>query len=386
MDQEKVSFAQPRVEPIPGVALSDASSQGEGTLPTEPTAGEETTPEPTAPQKSRVSPPLLVAAALAAVCLALATFICISYFLYQQRNAPIWAENARLEGEVAAQNEANASSREALENLEREREALSARVTALGSELGGLERFLDEDAPDRATYLQDQMVTLLERRQELVRDIRDRMTLGINGFARTFGAAEFVPPEPVDVSREFLKNSVAAIAEGTDSSAAEVLGDVAQSVIDRDGEDLWDTVSSAALSSIGEKLSGAVRDAALDAAGLGGIVSAATSASSFVDTIKSFSHDTPDQALALTLQDALACAQQVTAVLNDPNADTAALRQAVYQYNRFCAYRWAAEDLRNKLGLSTGIGDSLYDDLAQVEAIDQALGVCAILLQKEGVS
>lgn len=338
--------------------------------------------KPEGKKKRRLPLPMLTTLGLGAVCLGLAVFIGVSVWKYQRANAPILAENARLEDALSDQRTQNDAVKGELEQLEQESKARGEKLAALTAELGELERFVDPDAPDRETYLREQMVELLELRQELVNGVRKEMGQSVSGFFTEFGAGEYTPPEPIDVSREFFEDAVSTVTGEMDSSIAEVLGDVSKDVVESGGNDLLDTIGSSALQSIGQKVSDSVKDAALDALGVGGIVSAAGTMSGIYDTLLGISKDTPETGLALTLQDAAGYAQKVAAVLEDPNADTAALREAVSAYQQFSAYRWAAEDLRDKWGIATGVGSLFYNDLAQVDAIDRALGIYAVLLRE----
>lgn len=243
--------------------------------------------------------------------------------------------------------------------------------------------FFPEGGTSGKTYIEAQMVALLEARQKALNGVRSQMTANLNGFFQEFGAAEFVPPEPVDVGREFLQQTVAELGGATDSAVGEVLGDVAAQVIGQGSPD-WDGISAAALESIGGKISGSVQDAVLEASGLDGTVSAVQRADGALSALRDIFDGTPDYALARTLQDALDYAGRAAAVLEDPEADVEALYGALAAYNQFCAYRRAAVDLRDESGLSSMGEWGLYSSLAEVEAIDRALGVYAILLQSEG--
>lgn len=333
-------------------------------------------------EKRKLSAPLLTALILAGVCAVLAILIAVTWVGFQKKNAPILEENARWEEELRLRQEENEAAQERLDALASQEQPLQDHLKELDAALEEYAIFFDADGPSREAYIQEQMVDLLERRQTLMNNIRSEMTLNLNAFFSTFGAAEYVPPEPIDVGREFLQGAVSSLAGEMGSPVTDVLGDVAAEVIGNESEDILDTVGSAALSSIGEKLS----DSVLEAAGVDGVVSAADSASGVLSEWKNILDATPNAALALTLQDALGYADQVTEALNDPTADVETLRRAVEAYDQFCAYRRAATDLRDETGLSAMSELSLYGELAQVEAIDQALGIYAILLEEEAAS
>lgn len=333
-------------------------------------------------EKRKLPAPLLTALILAVTCAALTAFIVVTWTGYQKENAPIIEKNAQLEAELRLRQEENKAAQEQLEQLTAREQTLRSRSGELEAALADYAIFIDRDGPSREEYIQEQMVNLLEQRQDLINGVRSEMTLNLNSFFSAFGAAEYVPPEPINVGREFLKDAVSALAGEMDPPVTDVLGDVASEVIDNGTENILDTAESAALSAIGGKLF----DSALEAAGVDGVASAVGSANGALSKLKDIFDSTPDAALALTLQDALGYAGQVTEVLNDPAADAEALRRAVDAYDQFRAYRRAAMDLRDEVGL-TGMSElSHYGELARVEAIDQALGIYAILLGEEAAS
>ncbi len=333
-------------------------------------------------EKRKLPAPLLTALILAGICVVLAAFIAVTWAGFRQENAPIIEKNAQLEAELRLRQEENNAAQEKLEQLTAQEQPLRGRSEELDVAMADYAIFMDQDGPSREEYIQEQMVNLLEQRQDLLNGVRSEMTLNLNSFFSAFGAAEYVPPEPIDVGREFLKGAVSSVAGEMGSTVADVLGDVASEVIDNGTENILDTAEYAALSAIGGKLF----DSALEAAGVDGVASAVDAADGALSKIKDIMDHTPNAALALTLQDALGYAGQVTEVLNDPAADAEALRRAVDAYDQFCAYRRAAMDLRDETGLTAMSELSLYGELAQVEAIDQALGIYAILLGEEAAS
>lgn len=330
--------------------------------------------------KKRLTPPQLAALGLAAVCMALTLVIAISYANYRRTNGPVLAENARLEGELYAAQDRAEDSQAELDRLTEQLGTYEERTRDIRDAVGQYSIFFSDAGPSREEYIQDRMVELLDRRQAVISSVRGQMAAGLNSFSTAFSGQEYVAPEPINVMKEFLKDSISDLAGSLDSTVADVAGDVALAGLD--GEDL----KSAALESIGGKISGTVRDKAAETLGISGLVSGAEQAGSALSALKSVFDNTPDYALSLTLSQALQYARQVAAVLDNPSAGTEDLRQAVYSYNQFTGYYQAARNLRDEYSLSDIEEASLYGELAQVDAIDRALGVYTILLQKEGAA
>lgn len=330
--------------------------------------------------KKKMTPPLAAALALAVVCIGLASFIAVTWTGYQRENEPVLAENARLEQErYAAQSHAESSQAE-LDRLTGQIAEQEEAAQAIHDAVSQYTVFFSEDGPTRTEYIQDRMVELLDRRQTVINEVRGQMAANLNSFSTAFSSQEYVAPEPINVMKEFLKDSVSALAGEFDSAVVDIAGDVITAGID--GEDL----KSAALEAIGEKISGTIKDKAVEALGVSDLVSGAAKADETVSTLKDIFDNTPDYALSLTLNQALVYAGQVMAVLNDPAADTGELRQAIYSYNQFISYYRAARNLRDDYSL-TDMGEAgLYEQLAEADAIDRALGVYAILLREEGAA
>lgn len=331
----------------------------------------------------RMTAPTMVALGIAAVCVCLGTAVGIRWMSFQWKNAPIVTENARLEEELAKAVEAAETQAGELEELNMRTGELRRQTDAIRVELADYQPLLAEGESSQE-YIETQMVELLERRQELVQMVRDDMSASLGRFFSSFGAGEYVAPEPIDIPRELLKDTVSAITGQISSPAGGVVGDAVTAAIDSGGEDLWDNVSAATVESIGSAITGAAQDAVTDAIGISDVVSGVSTAQDVIGKIKDIFDTTPNYALAVTLNRALTYAQKVTAVLDDPAADLAALEQAVYDYNIFRGYCDAAFDLRDETGLHTFWDPMLYMELAQAREIDRALGVYALLLGEEG--
>ena len=329
--------------------------------------------------KLKCSPPLAAAAGLGTLCMALALFLAVDLTLYWQENKPVLQENARLE---AAYQETIEEKKE----LETQLSDLTARAETAGADAGALRAtrgdyliFTEESLLSPGDYIQTRMVELLEQRQTVERELRAGLADGINEMLGRFGAQEYIPPEPVNLTREALKSGVSAIAGELGGDVAGVLGDVVNAGIDSGGEDLLNTMGAAAAASIGGKL----RDGVLNAVGVSGVVSGISTAGELVTSIQDLMDMTPDYALAVTLERASGHAQQVVEVLSDPTADTDALWQAVDEFGQFYGYACAAADLRDQSGLSAIPTQQFYNQVGELEAIDQVLGLYVVLLSEE---
>lgn len=324
-------------------------------------------------------PIAIITLALAIVCALLALLTVKNFNDHRQREQLILDENARLSQELQVVQQQAGGLETELEQLSVQLREAEARTAAIQADIDAYAPFLTEASPSRSEYIENQMVELLDQRQKLVGDVRSYMTAGINNFLAQFSAQEFVPPEPIDVPKELLKDTISSLAGGLGSTTADVIGDTL--IAGLDGEDM----GTAALESIGENLTSAVQDQVLDALGLSDLANGVTLVLDAVSGVRGFLNTTPDYALSLTLNQALDHAQQVMEILNDPAADTNALNQAVYHYNYFVGYSNSAQNLRDGYELTAIWEAGLYDDLALVDSIDRALGIYAILLSEEGL-
>lgn len=331
--------------------------------------------------KLKCSPSLAVAVGLGVICAALALFLTVRLTLYWRVNGPVLQENARLE---AAYQETIGEKKELetqLDGLTSRAEAAHAASEEMRTALGDYLIFAEESPMPSSDYIQTRMVELLERRQTVEGELRAGLTDGINEMLGRFGAQEYIPPEPVDLTQEALKSGVSAIAGEMGGDVAEILGDMVNAGIDSGGEDLLNTLGAAAVESIGGKL----RDGVLDAVGVSGAVGAISTAGDIVTSIQDLLDMTPDYALAVTLERASGHAQRMAELLSDPTAGTDVLWQAVDEFGQFYGYACAAADLRDQSGLSAIPTQRFYNQVGELEAIDQVLGLYVVLLSEEAV-
>ena len=235
----------------------------------------------------------------------------------------------------------------------------------------------------RVDYLTDLTVTLLMERDKCVEDLKTSMAITLNGFFREFGAQEFALPEKIDVGREFFEGAVSKLVGELEIPGTDILGDVYEDVSENGGDDLLQTVTSSALESVGSKVTETVRESVMELSGLGSLVSAAESIQNSMTLIGSIIDGTPDYALALTLRDAKGYADTVAAFLSSGEADTETLRSALRAYLSFSGFEQAATDLRDSNGLTAVGRMPISSILSRAEALDRAIGICALLLSRE---
>ena len=234
----------------------------------------------------------------------------------------------------------------------------------------------------RVDYLTDLTVTLLMERDECVEELKSSMAITLNGFFREFGAQEFALPEKTDVGREFFEGAVSKLVGELEIPGTDLLSDIYQNVSEGGG-DLAQAVTSSALEAVGGKVTEEIRGAVLELTGLDSLVSAAESIQNGMTLLESIIDGTPDYALALTLRDAKGYADTVAAFLSGGATDTETMRSALRAYLSFSGFEQAATDLRDSNGL-TAVGRApISGFLARAEALDRAIGICALLLSRE---
>lgn len=297
---------------------------------------------------------------------------------------------------VAEREQAAAELRTSLEEARRQTQELETRVGAAEREIKSIKEERDAKAAGYQAFLEvsgseptaaaagELAVTLLEARGAKVEEIRSYLAADVSSLSVMYGGQEYALTPAPDIPRETLKNIVGAVAGEFGGTVAGVAGDALAAVTDRfDGTaaSVGDGLAEGSLESLTGKVTDALHDqvkGAVDEA-TGGAVSGMASVQGAFQTISNLLDTTPDHALALTVNAGADSAERIIAVLDDPAADTQALRQAVMEHDRFAGFMAACGQMKQNSDLFVPGDGFLYDRLAEVEELDRAIAVCLLM-------